>query len=259
VGQETPSLITGDVRLLPYQEHRALLQRLQRANLIIPVQLSLNLEGSALINQLRGQILEHTDRERFQFPAPSQPFAEFGTLELTIHDLPFVICELTMNHKGGHARFRKTQLAEPLTLQVLLSTRFSKRIPNPLRLDKKVPIFCIGEFSNLFFSIPPTNAMVAPANGLLRMPVPVDADLCRVIGFNHRSVVPPGIRPPLHACLGPLIMNGYTNPSIPAMDADILCCLEGCDDYDEQNASISISLEGSDSHTNVINIVNTGH
>jgi hypothetical protein len=149
VGQETRSLITGDVRLLPYQEHRTLLQRLQRANLIIPVRLSLNLEGPALINQLRGQILEHTDRERFQFPTPSQPFAEFGTLELTVYDLPFVICELTTNHKGGHARFRKTQLAEPLTLQVLLSTRFSKRIPNLLRSDSKVPIFCIGESSTI--------------------------------------------------------------------------------------------------------------
>jgi hypothetical protein len=87
--------------------------------------------------------------------------------------------------------------------------------------------------------------MVAPANGLLRMPVPVDAELCRVIGFNRRSIVPAGIRPHRHACVGPLIMNGYTNPSTPAMDAEILCCLEGCDDYDEQNASISISLEGS--------------
>jgi hypothetical protein len=80
--------------------------------------------------------------------------------------------------------------------------------------------------------VPRSEAFLAPAHGLLRMPTPPDDQLIRVIGFEGRKETVPGIQPPSHACVAALIMNGYVNDATPPIDTSLLTCLEGCDEYD---------------------------
>jgi hypothetical protein len=151
---ETGSLIAGDLRLLSFGQHRNLLDRLQRANLIIRCRLSLDTEGANLVDALQRQVLEYCQEHRFVFPpAPDSIQAEFGTSFISIHDLPFTLLELTSNHRGGQPSFRKTRVAEPLTLQILLGTLFSKRIMNTLHAQEKIPMLFIGMASSFSFVI----------------------------------------------------------------------------------------------------------
>jgi hypothetical protein len=83
---------------------------------------------------------------------------------------------------------------------------------------------------------------LAPAYGLLRMPTPSDDQLIRVIGFEGRRETLPGIQPPSHACIAALIMNGYVNDVTPPIDASLLTCLEGCDDYEGSMVRLSLAV-----------------
>jgi hypothetical protein len=140
-------LIDGKLAVLSsFTQQRNLLDRLQRAGLVVSCNIALHMEGATLVNRLQEQIIEHCNRNRFQFPPPPvDSQVEFQGNFMSIHDLPFTLLEVTINNRGGQPRFRKTRVNEPLTLQVLLSALFAKKIVNTLHAQEKVPLLFISK------------------------------------------------------------------------------------------------------------------